>query len=99
VRLSLDDRNRLSLGNDVVEFHQNRFDFPPAVAATGISIFIASPNAAALPSPIGPPTSTAIAQMRPYTSVTSLISGMPLPAFVDGMPSERLFVVAADCLR
>src|ERR1700754_986858 len=82
---------------------------PDAGAATGISIFMASTNARPSPSPTLPPTSTGSAQTRPATSVTILISGIPLSGTAPrdwyteyahregGRP--RLTVVAADCLR
>src|SRR5665213_517513 len=82
---------------------------PEAGAATGISIFMASTNTMSSPSPTLPPTSTGSAQTRPATSVTILISGIPLSGTAPrdwyteyahregGRP--QLAVVAADCLR
>src|SRR5438046_7821592 len=61
---------------------------PAAGEATGISIFIASTNATSSPSPTLPPTSTGSAQTRPATSVTILMSGIPLPATVQCSESE-----------
>ena len=51
---------------------------PAAGEATGISIFIASTNAMSSPSPMRSPISTGSAQTRPATSVTILISGIPI---------------------
>ena len=55
VRLSFDDRDDLSFGDDVVEFDQDCLDFPAVVEVTGISIFMASTNAISSPSPTLPP--------------------------------------------
>src|SRR5947207_7404679 len=63
--------------------------FPVVVEATGISIFMASTNATSSPSPILPPTSTGSAHTRPATSVTILISGIPLPVTVYGEWTSR----------
>src|SRR5260221_11566534 len=77
------------------------FSLPAAGEATGISIFMASMKAISSPSPTLLPASKGSAHTRPATSVTILISGIPLSGTVGRTISsrERLFVVAADFLR
>ena len=102
IRLSFDDRNDLSFSDDVVEldkdsldsscrrrrdrdFHLHRFDKSNLVAVADIAVGC-----------------NGIPHTRPATSVTILMSGisiLPGDRLTDWRPRERLFVVAADCLR
>jgi len=67
----------LPFGDHLIDVDENRLDPSDAVEVTGISIFMASTNATSSPSAMLAPASTWIAQTRPATSVTIVISGIP----------------------
>src|SRR5438445_7456639 len=69
------------------------FSLPAAGEATGISIFMASTKAISSPLPTLEPASAGSAQTRPATSVTTLISGIPLSG---GQPLHAITVRLRD---